>query len=96
MLALIQGRLADEIAVVLGNGVESRLRLMDHYFYYRSVRDAFYGYQDAFRADHRPDPEKYRSFGKWSSEAEKIMIAQDALIQVAGLNINQAINLKAA
>jgi uncharacterized protein len=96
MLESIQGMRAEHIEVVLGTGKHERLRLDDYYYYYLEVKQAFLEFHTNFDPKKRPDPEKYRNFGSWASEAQKMIEDQDALIQVAGLGMNQVKNLKAA
>jgi predicted RecB family nuclease len=94
MLAEVQGVRPEHIGIILGNGDEHRLRLDDYYFYYLEVKQAFLNWQENFDPTKRPDPEAYRQFSHWQSEAKKIITAQDALIQVAHLNTTQAKTLK--
>jgi predicted RecB family nuclease len=96
MLEAVQGTKPANVAIVLGNGMHKQLKLDDFYFYYLAIKNKFTAFHHSFDPTKRPDPEKYRSFGKWEDEAKKILVEQDALSQVATLTSVQARNLKAA
>ncbi len=96
MLEEIQGRLPDGIVVVLGNGRHERLRLHDYLHYYRSLVERFLAFHNSFDQRKKPSPEKFRSFGKWSSHAEELLRKADSLAQVAGISVNQIKNLHRA
>ena len=96
MLEDIQGIRPSHMAIVLGDGKTERLKLDDFFYYFLAVKETFLTFHETFDPNMRPDPEKYRSFGKWEDEAKKILVDQDALTQVANLSTIQARNLKAA
>lgn len=96
MLEAIQGRRPECVCVALGSGTNDRHRTNDYYFYYENLRDRFLAFQDAFDISKLPNPEDSRSYGKWSEEAEKILLEKDSLLQVARITRVQKKRLEAA
>jgi predicted RecB family nuclease len=96
MLEAVQGIRPAHLAIVLGDGTQKQLKLDDFFFYFLAIKEKFLTFHHSFDATNRPDPEKYRTFGKWEDEAKKILVEQDALSQVANLTVVQVRNLKAA
>ena len=83
MLATIQGRKAEHIVLVLGNGEHKRLKTNDYYYYYQNLKQAFIQTHQQFNPENRPDPLASNSWGRWSHYAEELFTQSDSLIQVA-------------
>ena len=89
MLEEIQGVKPEQISVALGNGEFSILRTNDFYHYYLTLKQSFLNVQNGFDPDNMPDPAESKSFGNWSSFAEKLLLDRDHLSQVATITSGQ-------
>ncbi|MGE0174337.1 MAG: TM0106 family RecB-like putative nuclease [Oligoflexales bacterium] len=98
MLQAAQGVLPESFKIVLGRGEEThqRLKVLDYFAYYQNIKKRFLEFHGNFDHENKPNPEKYRSFGKWSIYAETTLKDSDSLFQVAGINRTQVANLKNA
>lgn len=96
MLEEMQGRMPAEFAVILGTGQQKRLKVDQYKYFYRHLAARFLKFQENFNPKEQPSPEKYRSFGKWSTFAENLLKEKDSLIQIANINANQIRNLHKA
>ncbi len=95
LLEGIQGRLPDEIVVVTGDSEQHRLRLLDYYAYYKSLRAAFVEAHGA-PLDELPDPALSSEYGRWENLAKSILEERDHLSRVANIRRNQIAKLEAA
>jgi uncharacterized protein len=89
MLASIQGKLPQEVAIVLGNQEIVIITTQAYYYYYLEVKQAFLNFHNDFDINQQPDPAKSRSFGQWSKYAEELLLKRDHLIQVANITRHQ-------
>jgi len=89
ILAAIQGRPADEIAVVLGNDELARYRVSDFYFYYQHLKQQFLASEKNFDPELMPDPANSNDWGRWGTVAEQLLIERDHLSQVATITRSQ-------
>ncbi|MBZ0266833.1 TM0106 family RecB-like putative nuclease, partial [bacterium] len=96
MLERLQGRRPARVVVVTGDSKERSFRTDDHFYYYRSVKDAFLEQQAAWNADTPPEPMREGHNGKWETEAAKWMEATDHLSRVADIRTDQILKLRAA
>lgn len=95
-LQAIQGRLPAQIAVVLGNGEETRFRTLDFIHCYRRVKRSFLKFHADFNPDEMPHPGDSRGHGRWSEFAKNLLVASDHLSQVATITRNQTQKLNEA
>jgi predicted RecB family nuclease len=89
MLDAVQGRHADEIVVVLGNGEICRLALADYQYFYRHLKQQFLAYEASFDVSKMPHPADSREWGRWCGVAEQMLVECDHLNQVAMITRNQ-------
>lgn len=89
MLESIQGAVADEIGVILGNGEKESFLVRDFYAYYQLIKEAFLRSQNSFDSTKQPDPASSVSYGNWSDYANTLLIEQDHLFQVARITRSQ-------
>ena len=92
MLEDIQGIKPRYMRVVLGNGTRNSLNLIDYFGYYQLVKEDFLSFHKSWDKNQQPDPERYRSYGKWQGHAEDLLHKQDSLSQIAGISVNQIKN----
>lgn len=95
MLEQVQGLLPTDVAVVTGDFNQHRLRLLDYYAYYKSLRAAFLEEQDT-PIDQFPDPSLSSSFGRWEGFAKSLLEERDHLSRVANIRQTQIVKLEAA
>ena len=96
LLRAVQGRLADDVVVALGDDGFERVRL-DHCFdWYAAVRAAFLDAQAEWRADAPPDPADHGNHGEWAGHAAELLERSDDLRRVAGISHRQIERLRAA
>ena len=96
MLEDIQGIKPRYMRVVLGNGTRNSLNLIDYFGYYQLVKEDFLSFHKSWDKNQQPDPERYRSYGKWQGHAEDLLHKQDSLSQIAGISVNQIKNFARA
>jgi predicted RecB family nuclease len=89
MLEVIQGVRPKDVVVVLGTAESRRLGTEEYYAYYRSLKDLFLTFQNAFDPEAMPDPAESASWGNWSSTAGRILAERDHPLQVANITRNQ-------
>ncbi|WP_291076130.1 TM0106 family RecB-like putative nuclease [Hyphomonas sp.] len=95
MLEALQGRRPDHVAVVLGTGDIKRLRVVNYFAYYRSLKAAFLDFHADTDAP-TPDPALSNSHGDWSELAARLLEERDHLSGVANLRRSQILALEAA
>ena len=98
MLEGLQGRLPDEVVVVLGTKVEDRIRIPAYFGYFESLKNKFLNAQNSFSADLRdlPDPAYCDDYGAWSTYAKQLMAESDSLSIVANISKSQIKKLHSA
>lgn len=96
MLEATQGHRPDRLAFVLGDGSEAHYRTDDFWHYYRRLKRQYEGFQGDWDPAAIPDPGADRSHGRWSEEAERILVERDDLSLVAGIARSQVIRLREA
>ncbi len=98
MLEKLQGKLPEEIAVVLGDNSREHLRIASYYSYFKSLKKSFLTTQANFTGTKEsiPDPALANSYGAWSGYAKQLMEASDSLALVATIRKTQIVRLRAA
>ena len=98
MLEKLQGRLPEEIVVVLGNQKQDRIRIAAHAAYFEQLKSEFLQAQAAFTGDfaEMPDPGLISDYGRWGSYAAEWMKATDSLSIVANIRKSQMMKLQSA
>lgn len=91
MLEEAQGRLPEEIAVVLGDNTKERFRIAAYYSYFKNIKQQFLTAQQSFTgdADSMPDPALASDHGAWGSYAKHLMETSDSLALVATIRKTQ-------
>jgi uncharacterized protein len=89
MLTPLQGRMADEFVIALGDGEQARLRITDYFYYYQSLKRSFLNSQQHFNLADRPNPVDSSSWGRWSTVAEQQLQDCDHLSLVATMSRSQ-------
>lgn len=91
MMEKIQGRLPEEVVVVLGDKKEDRLRIAPYFAYFENLKKQFLKAQENFSSDmsDMPDPAYCNEFGVWGSYAKKILQESDSLTIVANIRKSQ-------
>jgi predicted RecB family nuclease len=96
MLASIQGACADRFGVVLGDGRIEFFPTDRFWFHYQRLKAAFVDFQNQFDPCQLPHPGGFRSHGRWSGFAERILDACDHLGRVANITVGQIKKLETA
>ncbi|MFH0945423.1 MAG: TM0106 family RecB-like putative nuclease, partial [Planctomycetota bacterium] len=96
MLTEIQGRRPEFVRVVLGTGERKSFRTEDCFYYYREVRRAFLAFMEEFDPRCPPLPDPTLDHFHWQSHAERYVVEQDHLVQVAGIARSQIRKLEEA
>jgi predicted RecB family nuclease len=100
ILAELQGRLPENLAVVLGSKDElgapniSQLRTADYFYYYKNLKKRFLVEHHSFDGVNMPDPGDSRTWGQWSEYAQKLLADRDDLSLVANITKHQIKKLK--
>ena len=91
MLESIQGRLPEEVVVVLGNKKEDRMRIAPYFAYFENLKKQFLLTQQNFSGDmsQMPDPAYCSEFGVWGTYAKQLMQQSDSLSIVANIRKSQ-------
>src|SRR5215210_7634655 len=96
LLEKIQGVRPSVIVFVLGDGTERRFKTDDFYYYYLQLKNRFLGFQTDWVKSPNPDPSLDKSWGRWTSWAEKLLAQSDHLSQEAGISRSQVARLEEA
>ncbi|QMT59466.1 helicase [Legionella sp. PC997] len=96
MLEAMQGCRTEYLTVVLGNKEQKRFRTADFFYYYQNLKHQFLLAQQNFDPTACPDPAASKSWGRWSTYAEELLINADHLIQVATITAAQIKKLYSA
>jgi predicted RecB family nuclease len=89
MLEALQGRLPENMVVVLGNNKQEARSVRNYYAYYQALKTVFLTYQDNFDASAMPDPGDSQAYGRWSTCAQKRLENDDHLSRVANITRGQ-------
>lgn len=89
MLEAMQGRRTEYITVVLGNKEQRRFRTADYFYFYQNLKQQFLLTHQNFDPNTCPDPAASKSWGRWSTYAEELLVRADHLIQVATITTGQ-------
>lgn len=91
MLQSIQGRLPEEVVVVLGNKVEDRMRIAPYFAYFENLKKQFLQAQHEFSVEpsNMPDPTYSNEYGVWGTYAKQLMQQSDSLSIVANIRKSQ-------
>lgn len=98
MLELLQGRLPDEIVIVLGDRTEDRMRIVGPMAYFHELKKEFLAAQSAFtgKDEEMPNPTFTSDFGRWGRYAKIWMESSDSLSVIANIRKSQIQKLHAA
>ncbi len=96
MLEEMQKTRAEHITIVLGNKENKRFRVNDYFYFYHNLKHKFLSGHQLFDPDKSPDPASSRSWGRWSTHAENLLLEADHLIQVATITSGQIKKLSKA
>ncbi|HBI5657163.1 TPA: TM0106 family RecB-like putative nuclease [Legionella pneumophila] len=89
MLEDMQKTRAEHITIVLGNKEQKRFRINDYFYFYQNLKQKFLSGHQFFDPDKCPDPAASRSWGRWNTHAESMLLKVDHLIQVATITSGQ-------
>ena len=98
MLEAVQGKLPEEVVVVLGNQEKEPVRIAAYYSYFLNLKQQFLDAQKAFNSDWSsiPDPALYSDYGEWGSFAKQLLDKSDSLALVANIRKTQIEKLRVA
>lgn len=96
MLAALQGRLPQELQVVLGTKVRRQFRTEDYFYYYSHLKLGFLQLQDRFDPSKAPDIPGPKTLGRWSGHGMGILQARDDLGLIAGMRTLQIRRMREA
>jgi predicted RecB family nuclease len=96
MLAALQGRLPQELQVVLGTQVRRRFRTEDYFYYYCYLKSGFLRLQDKFNPTKAPDIPSSKNLGRWSSHGMTMLQGRDDLSLIAGTRTLQIRRMREA
>ena len=95
MIEAVQGRLPDNLTVVLGTQEKATYRTRDFYAYYQRIKSDFLQLQHTFDATKPVDPFSAGDVGEWSSYVDTLREQQDHLSKIANITRNQINKLNA-
>lgn len=96
MLEAMQKIRAEHITIVLGNKEKKRFRINDYFYFYKNLKHKFLSVHQHFEPNKCPDPAASKSWGRWSTHAESLLLEVDHLIQVATITSGQIKKLNKA
>ncbi|WP_131775173.1 TM0106 family RecB-like putative nuclease [Legionella cincinnatiensis] len=96
MLQKMQQARAEHITIILGNKEQKRFRLHDYFYFYQNLKHKFLSVHQQFDPFKCPDPALSKSWGRWSTHAEHLLLKADHLIQVATITSGQIKKLNQA
>jgi predicted RecB family nuclease len=96
MLADIQGKIPENIVIVLGNNEKIRLKTSNYFYYYQQLKQLFLSAHLNFDPAKHPNPADSTSWGKWKSYAENLLLDADHLSQIATITRSQIKKLNQA
>lgn len=89
MLNELQQTGVEQITLVLGSKEQKRFRLNDYFYFYQNLKLKFLFAHQQFDPAKTPDPAFSKSWGRWSTHAENLLLKADHLIQVATITSGQ-------
>ncbi|KTD10633.1 putative RNA helicase [Legionella gratiana] len=89
MLGVMQQARVKHITLVLGNKEQKRFRLNEYFYFYQNLKHKFLSVHQHFDPAKYPDPALSKSWGRWSTHAESLLLKADHLIQVATITSGQ-------
>ncbi|KTD50499.1 putative RNA helicase [Legionella rubrilucens] len=89
MLEAMQQARAEYFTTVLGNKEQVRFRINDYFYFYQNLKCQFLSAHQSFEPTQCPDPASSRSWGRWGTHAEQLLLNADHLIQVATITLSQ-------
>lgn len=95
MLEAIQGKLPNNLTVVLGTQERAICRTQDFYAYYQRIKSDFTEMQSSFNASKQPNPFAATDVGDWSTYVDTLREQRDHLSKVANITRNQISKLNA-
>lgn len=96
MLEAMQHNHAEHITIVLGNKEQKRFRINDYFYFYKNLKHKLLTDHQHFEPNKCPDPASSRSWGRWGTHAESLLLKVDHLIQVATITSGQIKKLNKA
>jgi predicted RecB family nuclease len=96
LLEGLQGKRPEFVGIVLGSGVQERLRTNDFFFYYKAIKRTFLEQQRAFNPDQAPRLFGTANYGHWTGHVTRLLEAHDDLSFVANVRATQIEKLDAA
>lgn len=96
MLEAMQESRSEYITIVLGSKEQRRLRINDYFYFYQNLKDKFLLAHQHFNPLQCPDPASSKSWGRWSTYAEHLLLEADHLTQVATITSGQIKKLNKA
>jgi uncharacterized protein len=96
MLEVMQEARAEYITIVLGNKEQKRFRINDYFYFYQNLKHKFLAAHQQFNPVKCPDPASSKSWGRWSTHAEHLLLEADHLIQVATITCSRRGNWSAS
>ncbi|KTD02284.1 TM0106 family RecB-like putative nuclease [Fluoribacter gormanii] len=89
MLEVMQSCRTEYITVVLGTKEQRRFRTADYIYFYQNLKKKFLLAHQNFDPVACPDPAVSKSWGRWTTYAEELLVKADHLIQVATITKGQ-------
>ncbi len=96
LLQTAQEQRPDSMLLWLGSDERRRFRIADFIYYYLALKQAFLAYMRHFDPASRPGPELGGDYGRWTSQATRILETADHLSRVANITVSQIQKLNAA
>ncbi len=96
MLEAMQGLRPESLGFVLGDGAEKLFRTADVWHYYQRLKRSFEAFHQSWSRDARPNPALEKSWGRWTTEAERHLRETDDIKLVAGITQSQCVRLREA
>lgn len=96
LLEKIQGTRPKHLKVGLGNGEIKTLKTEEYFYYYLCLKEQFLKKQQEFDSSKMPDPFDSKSYGQWTTFAEKLLENKDHLSLVANITRSQIKRLNSA
>lgn len=89
LLEAVQQTKSEYITVVLGNKQQKRFLVFDYFYFYLNLKTQFLSEHQHFTPQQWPNPALSKSWGRWSSYAESLLLEVDHLSQVATITSAQ-------
>jgi predicted RecB family nuclease len=96
MLEALQGIRAERVGVVLGTSEIEYFRTDGFWYQYQRLKTDFLDFQNRFDPCQLPHPGRFRSYGRWTGFAKRILEACDHPSRVANIKSGQIKKLEAS